>query len=222
MYLTTTNTAQFSLYHITCVNFDAILAWLPCVFLCFVKTISPGLECSLYADDFLICYRSKYIHITERHIQQCLNKLSDSADTNSFKFSSSKLYACISADFTNCTRILCLHWIDHPFLLLKKLNFLVSYLIVNSRFYLAYDTWKWSAQRHWTCSVLSHTQRGEQISKHWSTYTDLLSDLNWTMAVLSMALLEAITYASWIRSKIMHFVCAWVPTERPPLLVYLS
>ena len=135
MYLTTTNTAQFSLYHITCVNFDAILAWLPCVFLCFVKTISPGLECSLYADDFLICYRSKYIHITERHIQQCLNKLSDSADTNSFKFSSSKLYACISADFTNCTRILRLHWMDHPFLLLKKLNFLVSYSIANSRFY---------------------------------------------------------------------------------------
>ena len=55
-----------------------------------VKTISPGLECSLYVDDFLICYRSKYIHIIERHIQQCLNKLSDWADTNGFKFSSSK------------------------------------------------------------------------------------------------------------------------------------
>jgi len=55
-----------------------------------VKAISPGVECSLYADDFLIYYRSKYIHIIERHIQQCLNKLSDWADTNGLKFSSSK------------------------------------------------------------------------------------------------------------------------------------
>jgi len=30
---------------------------------------------SLYVDDFLICYRSKYIHIIERHLQWCLNKL---------------------------------------------------------------------------------------------------------------------------------------------------
>jgi len=36
---------------------------------------------SLYVDDFLICYRSKYIHIIERHLQQCLNKLSNWADT---------------------------------------------------------------------------------------------------------------------------------------------
>jgi len=54
-----------------------------------VKTISPGVECSLYVDDFLICYRSKHIHIIERH-QQCLSKLSDWADTNGFKFSPSK------------------------------------------------------------------------------------------------------------------------------------
>jgi len=38
----------------------------------------------------LICYRSKHIHFIERHFQQCLNKLSDWADTNGFKFSPSK------------------------------------------------------------------------------------------------------------------------------------
>ena len=38
-----------------------------------VNTLSPGLECSLYVDDFLICYRSKYIHI-------CLLYTSDAAD----------------------------------------------------------------------------------------------------------------------------------------------
>ena len=55
-----------------------------------VKAISPGVECSLYVDDFLICYRSKHIHIIEHHLQQCLNKLADWADTNGFKFSPSK------------------------------------------------------------------------------------------------------------------------------------
>ena len=33
-----------------------------------VKAISPGVECSLYVHDFLIVYRSKYIHIIERHL----------------------------------------------------------------------------------------------------------------------------------------------------------
>jgi len=55
-----------------------------------VNAISHSVECSLYVNDFLICYRSKHIHIIERHLQQCLNKLADWADTNGFKFSSSK------------------------------------------------------------------------------------------------------------------------------------
>jgi len=40
-----------------------------------VTAICPNSECSLYVDDFLICYRSKHIHIIERHLQCCLNKL---------------------------------------------------------------------------------------------------------------------------------------------------
>ena len=52
-----------------------------------VKAISPGVECSLYVDDFLFCYRSKHIHIIERHLHQCFNKLADWAGTNGFKFS---------------------------------------------------------------------------------------------------------------------------------------
>jgi len=55
-----------------------------------VKAISPGVDCSLYVDEFLICYRSKHIHFIERHLQQCLNKLHDWVDTNGFKFSATK------------------------------------------------------------------------------------------------------------------------------------
>jgi len=51
---------------------------------------SGFVTCSLYVDDFLICYRSKHIHIIKRHLQQSLNKTEHWADTNGFWFSSSK------------------------------------------------------------------------------------------------------------------------------------
>jgi len=65
-----------------------------------VKALCPGVECSLYVDNFLVCYRSKHIHIIERHLQRCLNKLQNWADTNGFKFSTSK---------TVCRHFCCLH-----------------------------------------------------------------------------------------------------------------
>ena len=55
-----------------------------------IKVLCPGVDCSLYGDDFVICYRSKHIHIIERHLQRCLNKLQEWADTNGFKFSTTK------------------------------------------------------------------------------------------------------------------------------------
>jgi len=36
-----------------------------------VKTLCPGLDCSLYVDDFVICYRSKHIHIIETSTAMC-------------------------------------------------------------------------------------------------------------------------------------------------------
>ena len=55
-----------------------------------VKCLNPGVDCSLYVDDFLICYRSKHIHTIERQLQQCLNKLHNWATENGFKFSNTK------------------------------------------------------------------------------------------------------------------------------------
>jgi len=55
-----------------------------------IKNLNPGVECSLYVDDFLICYHSRYMHIIERHLQQTLNKLQTWVDTDGFKFSESK------------------------------------------------------------------------------------------------------------------------------------
>ena len=55
-----------------------------------VKDLCSDVEFCLYVDDFLICYRSKHIHIIERQLQRCLNKLQNWADTNRFKFFTSK------------------------------------------------------------------------------------------------------------------------------------
>ena len=55
-----------------------------------VKALNPGVDCSLYVDDFLICYRSNYMHTIERQLQQCLNKFQKWALENGFKFSKTK------------------------------------------------------------------------------------------------------------------------------------
>ena len=55
-----------------------------------VKALNPGVDCSMYVDDFLICYRSKHMHTIERQLQQCLNKIQKWALENSFKLSQTK------------------------------------------------------------------------------------------------------------------------------------
>ena len=47
-------------------------------------------DCSLYVDDFCICFRSKSMRTIERHLQQNLNKIEHWATKNGFKFSKSK------------------------------------------------------------------------------------------------------------------------------------
>ena len=39
------------------------------------KVLNDNIEGSLYADDFLICYRGKNINIIERQLELCLNKI---------------------------------------------------------------------------------------------------------------------------------------------------
>ena len=55
-----------------------------------VKAICPGVDCSLYVDDFVLCFRSRNMNIIERQLQQCLNKLQTWSEENGFKFSKSK------------------------------------------------------------------------------------------------------------------------------------
>ena len=55
-----------------------------------VKALNQGVDCSLYVDDFLICYISKHMHTIERQLQQCLNKIYKWALENGFKLSKTK------------------------------------------------------------------------------------------------------------------------------------
>ena len=54
------------------------------------QCLKPGVDCSLYVDDFQICYRSSNISIIERQLQLCLNKLQQWATDNGFRFSKTK------------------------------------------------------------------------------------------------------------------------------------
>ena len=55
-----------------------------------VKALKPGTDCSLYVDDFLICYRSKSMATIERQLQQNINNIQNWATNNGFKFSKAK------------------------------------------------------------------------------------------------------------------------------------
>ena len=50
------------------------------------KTKKTSVDCSLYVDDSLICYRSKNVHKTECQLQQNLNNIQDWATKNGFNF----------------------------------------------------------------------------------------------------------------------------------------
>jgi len=58
-----------------------------------VNCLHTGIDCSLYVDDFVICYKSSYMPAMERQLQTCLNKLENWADENGFKFSQTKTVA---------------------------------------------------------------------------------------------------------------------------------
>ena len=55
-----------------------------------VKCLGNLTDCSLYVDDFCICYRSKSMATIERQLQQNLNKIENWATSNGFKVSKSK------------------------------------------------------------------------------------------------------------------------------------
>ncbi|MCG8430697.1 MAG: endonuclease/exonuclease/phosphatase family protein [Candidatus Omnitrophica bacterium] len=57
------------------------------------ETLRPSADCSLYVDDFVVCYRGASMPTIERQLQLQLNSIQKWADTNGFKFSPEKTAA---------------------------------------------------------------------------------------------------------------------------------
>ena len=58
-----------------------------------VKAILPGVECSLYVDDFVIVFRSSSIPTIERTLQLCINSIIEWTIKNGFTISANKTVA---------------------------------------------------------------------------------------------------------------------------------
>ena len=57
------------------------------------STLRQNTDCSLYVDDFLICYKASSMSTIERQLQLQLNKIQTWANKNGFTFSTSKTFA---------------------------------------------------------------------------------------------------------------------------------
>ena len=58
-----------------------------------VKQVDPGVECSLYVDDFIIMYRSPTIDAIQRKLQHTINRLEKWTLENGFTISKNKTVA---------------------------------------------------------------------------------------------------------------------------------
>ena len=107
------------------------------------KCLGNLTDCSLYVDDFCICYRSKSMATIERQLQQNLNQIENLATSNGFKHS-----VYISVSCASNMMILFYIYMDHLFQLLRNLNSLAFYLIENSALYLILNISKLNVQKH--------------------------------------------------------------------------
>ena len=71
-----------------------------------VKCLNPGVDCSLYVDDFLICCRSKNMNTIERQLQLNLNKFKSGRLKMDSNFPNLKQFVCISVIFGKLMMIL--------------------------------------------------------------------------------------------------------------------
>ena len=96
-----------------------------------VQCLDNLTDCSLYVDDFCICFRSKSMRTIERHLQQNLNKIEHWATNNigpltmALNFPSQKHSVYISVSCESNMMIQFLRYMDRLFLLYRNTNILV-------------------------------------------------------------------------------------------------
>ena len=177
-----------------------------------VKAISPGVECSLYVDDFLIVYR--FITLLSAIYSALFTCYHTGLTLMASNSQAAKQCVCISADFAVIIQIQNLRSMVLSSLLLNKPNSSESFLTISSHSFHTFVTLKKSVWRRWTFYVLLLTLPGEPTSTRCYIFIDRLFVLSSTMAALSMVLPENLTYVYWIRYRtIAHCGYASVPSE---------
>ena len=136
-----------------------------------VKQVDPGVECSLYVDDFVIMYKSPTIDAIQRKLQHTINRLEKWTLKNGFTISKNKTVAMHFCP----DKILFWNWTMNISNLWKKLNFLVWFGIQNSHLNRISNISKHGVKNPWTSwkSFLVH---------YWNHIAPLL-DQNWIMVV---------------------------------------
>jgi ribonuclease HI len=143
-----------------------------------VKCLPSNIKCSLFVDDFLICYRSKNMNSIERLLQLCLNNIQKWADENGFQFSKTKtvcMHFC-QQYMLHTDPQLSLDGVDIPivnefkFLGLvfdKKLNFIPHIKYLKDRCMKAMNLLKVVAHKDWgaDCATLLRLYRSHIRSK---------------------------------------------------------
>ena len=147
-----------------------------------VEQVDPGVECSLYVDDFVIMYKSPTIDAIQRKLQHTINRFEKWTLKNGFTISKNKTVAMHFCPDKNAW-ILFWNWTMTISNLLKKLNFLVWFGIQNAPLNRISNISKHSVKNPWTSWKSSLVQNGVQIELYyWNCIAPLL-DQNWSMVV---------------------------------------
>ena len=140
-----------------------------------VKQVDPGVECSLYVDDFVIMYKSPTIDAIQRKLQHTINRLEKWTLRNGFTISKNKAVAMHFCPIKNAW-ILFWNWTMTISNLWKKLNFLGWFGIQNSPLNCISNISKHGVKNPWTSWKSSLVQNGVQIELHYWNYIAPLLD----------------------------------------------
>ena len=147
-----------------------------------MKQVDPGVECSLYVDDFIIMYRSPTIDDIQRKLQHTIHSLEKWTLKMVLPFPRIRLKQCIFVPIKNAW---ILFWNKTMILssLSKKLNFLVWFGIQNLPLNLISNTSKHDVKNHWISSESFLVQNGVQIKQLYWNYIAYWLDQKWIMVV---------------------------------------
>ena len=147
-----------------------------------VKQVDPGVECSLYVDDFVIMYKSPTIDAIQRKLQHTINRLEKWTLKNGFTISKNKTVAMHFCPDKKCMDPILKLDNDH-IQFVKKLNFLGWFGIQNSPLNRISNSSKHGVKNPWTSWKSSFVQNEVQIELHYWNYIAPLLDQNWIMVV---------------------------------------